>query len=537
MIRDWRLLIARRMLLFTISAFAAAVSVGAEPTRTVDLGDGVQIEFILVPPGTFVQGSPADEKDRNADETQRTVTIGDAFYLAKTEITRGQFAKFVAATKYKTESEKGPSGGFGLENGNLVQKGPYNWRNPGFDQTDDHPVVLVSYNDAQAFTKWLSEKARQEFLLPTEAEFEYALRAGSTTAFYTGHAAGDTDRIAWHKGTAGNGTRPVGQKEPNAWGFVDLAGNAWEWCRDWYGPRSGDAVTDPFENRSNLSDKPRRVVRGGSFLKDPKNARSAGRFRLDPGTRNADVGFRIMFRPSANVAAVPAESTPEIPIPAPVSKPPGSENQKVAQQPNTLPPSRVPVTHSPLPSSAGGGSLLTLACPCVLIVAGGAALLILLVIWLGKRRRSADDFPGGVQPNVTPPPGRKAAGSKPPRAPRIVTDGFWLEDPAYAAGNVVRYSCNIGHTPTSGEFTVGPGHQGHFVYTGGTPSDIRILEILPGAGILPGSGPTVTGMGHDDILSTGSPTVVRSSGPSRTHHTQPPPPPPVQPARGFPPAY
>ena len=148
----------------TLAAWAVVfvgVAQSAEPSRTLDLGDGVKIELIRIEPGTFMQGSAAGRPGRGEDETEREVTISQAYYIGKTPVTRGQFAQFVTATKYRTEAEKGTSGGFGLENGALVQKTGYNWRNPGFKQTDDHPVVLVTWDDTQAFARWLSGKKVQ----------------------------------------------------------------------------------------------------------------------------------------------------------------------------------------------------------------------------------------------------------------------------------------------------------------------------------------------------------------------------------------
>jgi formylglycine-generating enzyme required for sulfatase activity len=517
------------------AAFCAGVTQSAEPTRTFDLGNAVKIDLVRIEPGTFTQGSAAGRPGRGEDEGQRQVTISQAFYLGKTPVTRGQFAQFVAATGYRTEAEKGTSGGAGFENGALVQKPGYNWRNPGFAQTDDHPVVLVTWDDAQAFSKWLSEKTRETVQLPTEAEWEYACRAGTTTDFYSGDGQEAVARIAWYKATAGNGTRPVGQKEANAWGLFDMAGNVDQWCRDWYGPYPPGPVTDPLETKSNLSDKPRRVLRGGSWFKDVKNCRSAARFRSAPGSRNADFGFRISFRPTTMTTAVESSTPSTNQLQA---QPQPQAAPAVPQQPMSLPQDRQrmpPQPAAPPTSMVAGGmrSLMALLCPCALVLVGVAVLIFLIVLWRGsKSSRSEPILP--VDTPQTSPPRSGHAGTRPRRPPRIVSDGFWLEDPAYSPGSLVRYTCLIDGRPTDGEFTVGPGHQGHFVYTGGTPSEIEIREIVSSSGM-----PSPDAGEHFGTTGPFLGGVTTPLPPPRVSPVSPPipPTPPAQPRRGFPPAY
>ncbi|MCX5683322.1 MAG: SUMF1/EgtB/PvdO family nonheme iron enzyme, partial [Planctomycetota bacterium] len=156
---------------------------------TLDLGGGATMKLVLIPAGKFLMGSPATEKDRSKDEVQHEVMIGKPFYMGITSVTVDQFAAFVKDSGYKTDAEKdGFSVVFEIKDGTSMKKevDGCSWRNPGFDQKGDHPVVQVSWNDARAFCDWLSKKSGKTVVLPTESQWEYACRAGSKTAYLWG---------------------------------------------------------------------------------------------------------------------------------------------------------------------------------------------------------------------------------------------------------------------------------------------------------------------------------------------------------------
>jgi len=274
--------------------------------------NGMGMKFAYCPPtgpNGFLRGSPATEKDREPDETQHKVILTEGFYLGIHEVTVGQFRQFVTSKNYRTEGERDGKGGHGynMVTGRVAQKPEYTWRNPGFTQTDMHPVVNVSWNDAVAYCAWLSRQDGKSYRLPTEAEWEYACRAGSTTMYQHGNdpeglaQVGNvadasakrqfndwTDTISADDGYAF--TAPVARYRANAWGLYDLHGNVWEWCSDWYGDYPAGTVTNPTGPPQEAM---RRILRGGSLVNYPRNCRSADRLSSPPGYRSRNLGFRV----------------------------------------------------------------------------------------------------------------------------------------------------------------------------------------------------------------------------------------------------
>ncbi len=446
---------------------------GANPAERLDLGGGVALEIVRVEPGTFQQGSPAAEPGRRADETLRTVTLTQPFWLGKYPVTRGEFARFAEETNYRTEAEKGTSGGYGWDGAKLTQRKEFFWKNPGFPQTDSDPAVLVTYADAQAFLKWLSRKTSRAFSLPSEAQWEYACRAGSTTAFATGNDPARLDGAAWFLSNADHRTHLVGHRPLNAWGLGEMPGNVWQWCEDWYAPYSGSAVTDPLQTQSNLSDKPRRVLRGGSWLRPAADLRSAARYRNDAASRNADNGFRVMTFAAAS-AALPAN-----PLPKPVAEQPRSITPAESAAPSA--PDRItPVS----PPRAGPPSFSDESYPPTRasrgfpfrgLLFGGVVLFIFFAVVVGIIRAIAKSGATGVMP------GNLGSSGGGPLRTRIVDDGFWIESASLPAGTVLecRYSAGGKQNQTNVTFQGGTG--GQFVFTGSRPSSVAVA-VLPGGG-------------------------------------------------------
>ena len=282
----------------------ARESTAANGSKT--LTNKLGLKLVLIPPGEFVIGSPQGEGGRRNNETQHRVKITKSFYLGAYAVTKGQFAKFVAETKYQTDAEKDGKGSLGLDPAGKGETKPeYTWRNPGMtgnQQNDNHPVVAVSWNDAQAFCAWLSKSEGRKYRLPTEAEWEYACRAGTTTPFNfgdvlngeTANCNGDYPYGTKAKGPNVKNTMPVGSLKPNAFGLFEMHGNVKQYCADWYEKDYNlEAVDDPAGPASGTM----RVMRGGSWRSSPVSCRSAFRFYSDPTDRRCDTGIRVALDP------------------------------------------------------------------------------------------------------------------------------------------------------------------------------------------------------------------------------------------------
>lgn len=237
-----------------------AVAPARESRVIADLG----LELLRVAPGSFTMGSSLEEPERNKAEGPRMqVTLTREFWLGKTEVTQAQYEAIMGT------------------NPSTFNTGP-----------KDLPVERVSWIDAMAFCRKLTARERaagrlragEAYTLPTEAQWEYACRAGTTEAY-----AGEPNAIAWHSVNSQGATHPVGTKRPNAWGFHDMAGNVIEWCHDWYGDYPGGTVTDPSGPARGYY----RMARGGSWRTDARLGRSAARSGGSAGRLDYTIGFRL----------------------------------------------------------------------------------------------------------------------------------------------------------------------------------------------------------------------------------------------------
>jgi formylglycine-generating enzyme required for sulfatase activity len=273
--------------------------------------------MVVIPAGDFTMGSPASESGRAVDEgPQRQVSIAQPFALGRSEVTVAEFRRFVEESGYKTEAERDTRAqgcsGFVYADPAADNSGPQavtSWRSPGLAQAqiDSHPVLCVSWNDARAYAQWLSRKTGKRYRLPAEAEWEYAARAGSTSARYWGEDADQACRFAnvadqsrfqtWgfgqkHECTDGHYfTAPAGGYAPNRFGLYDMLGNVWEWTEDCWNASYAGAPQDGIAWTA--GDCAQRVCRGGSWSTAPRFARSATRHKNPTDYRDNLTGFRL----------------------------------------------------------------------------------------------------------------------------------------------------------------------------------------------------------------------------------------------------
>lgn len=311
--------------------FALPAAVADEPGETITNSIGMKLK--LIPSGEFLMGGESFDEvvkafgrredffpEKFDDELpQHRVRITKAFYLGVYEVTKEQFASFVDAEKYRTDAEKNDKGGWGWSKTEkrFLQRPEYTWRDWGVDDAPSSPVGNVSWNDAAAFCRWLSQKEGKVYRLPTDAEWEYACRAGTTTRYYNG----DDPNAVYEIGNVNDGwahslkdlkpiygpwsydvkskdgyafTAPVGRFRPNRFGLYDMVGNAPEWCADWYAKDyyTNSPTDDPQGPALGLV----HVILGGGWHRgDPLSSRSGSRIggKAD-GFHPFVIGFRVL---------------------------------------------------------------------------------------------------------------------------------------------------------------------------------------------------------------------------------------------------
>jgi formylglycine-generating enzyme required for sulfatase activity len=324
----WTILIAAGLAVGVLASVGAYSQTPGPPGESKTITNTIGMKLVLIPAGDFLMGSPDSDKDATDNEKpQHRIRITRPFYLGTTEVTVGQFRRVVEATGLRTEAETDGKGGYGWNEAKYAwEQGPkYTWRNPGFPQSDDHPVVEVSWNDAIAFCNKLSEmeglKPYYQFgggsqtggdgyRVPTEAEWEYACRGGTPTRYSSGddpETLAQVDNFADGTLKAKGGifaslttiaardghvfTAPVGRFRANRFGVFDMHGNVLEWCWDAY--KADYYKESPPADPLGPSKAADRVIRGGSWSHHPQFCRSALRFGSLPGRRNGFLGFRV----------------------------------------------------------------------------------------------------------------------------------------------------------------------------------------------------------------------------------------------------
>jgi formylglycine-generating enzyme required for sulfatase activity len=263
--------------------------------------------MVVIPPGTFSMGAPDDEPDRQAwDGPPTRVSIDRAFAMGRYEVTRGEFARFVAATHHRVGDS------CRVFTGNWDWSDAHDWRHVNFAQDDRHPVVCVDWYDALAYVEWLNTQGKHTYYLPSEAEFEYANRAGRDGPFPWGGTRADICRHANvadarvksnHPAVDAHAcddgyefTAPVGSYPPNAFGLYDTFGNAWEWVFDCWSFSHATATgnSSPVTTGEHCQ---KRIIKGAGYESIARYARAGSRGRDDiPGMRIAVIGFRVAAR-------------------------------------------------------------------------------------------------------------------------------------------------------------------------------------------------------------------------------------------------
>jgi serine/threonine protein kinase/formylglycine-generating enzyme required for sulfatase activity/regulation of enolase protein 1 (concanavalin A-like superfamily) len=293
----------------------------------VEITNSVGMTMRLIPPGEFEMGTPHEAlkpfldpsiagklidwevSQLNAEGVPHLVRLTRPYYMGVHEVTRRQFRKFVTAQNYQTEVERNGLGGYAYFEGQWVRRKVHTWAAPGgWVAGEDEPVVHITPQDAQEFCDWLSRVEGRKCALPTEAQWEFACRAG-TTGFYQGGDEKSLAEIAWTRGNSNGGAHSVGVKKPNAFGLFDMLGNAWETCADWYSPgaTTSELRIDPVGPATGEF----HVIRGGSWYRPgPPYARSAFRGKTPPaGVSDAGMGFRVAVVGETGLSQSPKPAT------------------------------------------------------------------------------------------------------------------------------------------------------------------------------------------------------------------------------------